>query len=208
MVDSQIAARGIAGPKVLDAMKEVPREIFVPADMAKHAYEDSSLPIEAGQTISQPYIVALMVEAAEIGPEDEVLEIGAGSGYAAAVMSRIARHVHAIERQPELAILARDRMAALGYGNVVIHTGDGTQGWPENAPFDAILVAAGGPAIPRPLCEQLAKGGRLVIPVGDADEQRLIRVTRSDADDYREEDMGPVRFVPLVGAHGWKEDAG
>lgn len=206
MVERQIAARGISDPALLAAMREVPREAFVPEGMREFAYEDSPLPIEAGQTISQPYIVALMIEAARIGPEDRVLEIGVGSGYAAAVMSRIARRVHAIDRYAELTDLARERMARLGYDNVVIRTADGTNGWPENAPFDVILVAAGGPQLPEPLCRQLAIGGRLVIPVGDADQQSLMRVTRTGEDSFDKEDLGAVRFVPLIGAHGWKGD--
>ena len=208
MVDRQVAARGIDDPHVLDAMRIVPREAFVSKQMAKFAYEDSPLPIGAGQTISQPYIVALMIEAAKIGANDRVLEIGAGSGYAAAIMSRIAYRVYAIERHPDLAELARERMVMLGYDNVVIGTADGTNGWPENAPFDAILVAAGAPDVPRPLSAQLAVGGRLVIPIGDADLQRLIRVTRISADAYEDEDLGGVRFVPLIGAYGWKGDSG
>lgn len=206
MVERQIAARGISDPALLDAMREVPREAFVPEGMREFAYEDSPLPIEAGQTISQPYIVALMIEAARIGHDDRVLEIGLGSGYAAAVMSRIARRVHAIDRHAELTDLARERMARLGYDNVVIRTADGTNGWPENAPFDVILVAAGGPQVPEPLCRQLAIGGRLVIPVGDAVQQSLMRVTRRGEDAFDHEDLGAVRFVPLIGAHGWKGD--
>lgn len=205
MVDYQVAARGISDARILAAMREVPRERFVPDALAEFAYEDTPLPIEAEQTISQPYIVALMLEAAEIQPDDRILEIGVGSGYAAAVMSRIARRVHAIDRQEELTDLARRRMADLGYDNVVIQSGDGTRGWPENAPFDVILVAAGGPAVPKPLREQLALGGRLVIPVGDAEEQRLLRVTRIGDESYVEDDLGGVRFVPLVGAHGWAD---
>ena len=203
MVDYQVAARGVTDDRVLMAMRMVPRERFVPDELAEFAYEDTPLPIEAGQTISQPYIVALMLEAAEIQPDDRILEIGVGSGYAAAVMSRIAQRVHAIDRHDELAGLARERMAALGYDNIVIRAGDGTRGWPENAPFDVILVAAGGPAIPTPLREQLALGGRLVIPVGAADEQRLMRVTRIGDHSYVEDDLGAVRFVPLIGRHGW-----
>lgn len=206
MVDRQIAARGIADIRVLDAMLEVPREEFVPEEVREFAYDDTPLPIEAGQTISQPYIVALMIEAAAIAQGDRILEIGVGSGYAAAVMSRIGRRVHAIDRHGELADLARDRLAQLGYDNVVVRTGDGTRGWPENAPFDVILVAASGPGIPEPLCRQLVIGGRLVIPVGDPDQQQLVRITRTAQNDYREEDLGPVRFVPLIGAHGWKGD--
>lgn len=206
MVERQIAARGVADQRVLAAMRQVPREAFVPDQLAEFAYEDAPLPIEAGQTISQPYIVALMIEAAEIGPEDRVLEIGVGSGYAAAVTSRLARRVHAIDRHSELTDLARDRFARLGYDNVVVRTADGTHGWPENAPFDVILVAAGGPEVPAPLRSQLAIGGRLVIPVGDADEQRLVRVVRRSEERFDEEDLGPVRFVPLIGEHGWARD--
>ena len=206
MVHDQVAARGVTDIRVLDAMHMVPRERFVPNELVEYAYEDAPLPIEAGQTISQPYIVALMLEAAEIQPDDHILEIGAGSGYAAAVMSRIARSVHAIDRHEQLADPARERMAALGYDNVVICAGDGTRGWPENAPFDVILVAASAPVMPKPLGEQLAIGGRLVIPVGDAEEQRLIRVTRTGDDHYIEEDLGAVRFVPLIGEHGWRAE--
>jgi protein-L-isoaspartate(D-aspartate) O-methyltransferase len=159
MVDHQLVARGVHDSRVLEAMRTVPRETFIPDSIAEFAYED---------TISQPYIVAHMIEAAAIEPGDRVLEIGAGSGYAAAVMSRIAGHVYAVERHAELAELARERMARLGYDNVEIRVGDGTAGWAEAAPFNAILVAAGGPAVPPPLKEQLAIGGRLVIPVGEA----------------------------------------
>ncbi|HYV87560.1 MAG TPA: protein-L-isoaspartate(D-aspartate) O-methyltransferase [Candidatus Polarisedimenticolia bacterium] len=202
-----IAARGVTDPHVLEAMRTVPREAFVPEPLAAFAYEDAPLPIEAGQTISQPFIVALMIEAAAIQPGDCVLEIGAGSGYSAAVMSRIADRVHAIDRHQELADLASERLARLGYDNVVIQTGDGTKGWPEKAPFDVIVVTAGGPSVPRPLCEQLAIGGRLIIPVGDADQQNLLRITRTGPDDFEETDLGGVRFVPLIGAHGWNGDA-
>lgn len=208
MVERQIAGRGVHDPRVLDAMRSVPREAFVPAELAAFAYEDLPLPIGAGQTISQPYIVALMIEAARVEPQDHVLEIGVGSGYAAAVVGRIARRVFAIDRHAELAEPARERMARLGYDNVVIRTSDGTRGWPENAPFDVILVAAGAPSIPRPLRAQLVIGGRLVIPVGDADQQSLIRIIRKTDDDYQEEDLGWVKFVPLIGRHGWTADTG
>jgi protein-L-isoaspartate(D-aspartate) O-methyltransferase len=208
MIAHQIVARGVDDLAVLAAMRAVPREAFVPDGLREFAYEDSPLPIEAGQTISQPYIVALMIEAADIEPDDRILEIGVGSGYAAAVASRIARRVHAIDRHAELAEIARARMTKLGYDNVVIRTGDGTKGWPECAPFDVILVAAGGPHIPRPLCRQLAIGGRLVIPVGEADQQRLVRVVRTGEERYEDQDLGAVQFVPLIGAHGWKSDAG
>jgi protein-L-isoaspartate(D-aspartate) O-methyltransferase len=207
MVAMQLVARGVRDKQVLAAMREVPRERFIAGELAEFAYADTPLPIEAGQTISQPYIVALMLEAAKIQPDDRVLEIGVGSGYAAAVMSRIARRVHAIDRQEELADLARGRLAALGYDNVVVRSGDGTCGWPENAPFDVIVVAAGGPGIPTPLNVQLALGGRLIIPVGDAEEQRLTRVTRTGEENYFEENLGPVRFVPLIGEHGWRNES-
>jgi protein-L-isoaspartate(D-aspartate) O-methyltransferase len=203
MVADQIVARGVQDPRVLEVMRTVPREAFVPPDLAEFAYEDSPLPIEAGQTISQPYIVALMIAAARIRRDDRVLEIGTGSGYAAAIMSRMARRVYSIDRHEQLTGLARDRMDLLGFDNVVIGTGDGTQGWPDNAPFDVTLVAAGSPRIPAPLCDQLARGGRLVIPVGDTDRQRLIRITRTGEHRFTEDDLGPVRFVPLIGAHGW-----
>jgi protein-L-isoaspartate(D-aspartate) O-methyltransferase len=207
MVDRQVARRGVADQYVLDAMREVPRETFVPEGLQEFAYEDSPLPIEAGQTISQPYIVALMLEAAEIRPGDHVLEIGAGSGYAAAVIGRIAERVYAIGRHDELTMLAWRRLQQLGYDNVEVRTGDGTQGWPEAAPFDAILAAAGGPAVPQALKDQLDIGGRLVMPVGKTQrEQRLIKVRRLSATHFEEEDLGGVMFVPLIGEHGWEKD--
>jgi protein-L-isoaspartate(D-aspartate) O-methyltransferase len=204
MVARQVARRGIRDARVLDAMREVPREAFVDPGMQEFAYEDAPLPIGSGQTISQPYIVALMAEAAALRPGDSVLEIGAGSGYAAAVVSRLAAKVYAIERHGALAAAARRRLAGLGFDNVYVRTGDGSAGWPEFAPFDAILAAAGGPAIPQALKEQLDIGGRLVMPVGARDEeQRLVKVTRVDATRFEEEDLGAVRFVPLIGQHGW-----
>lgn len=202
MVERQIAARGIRDPAVLAAMRTVPREMFVAAAAARRAYEDSALAIDEGQTISQPYIVALMLEAAGVGPQDHVLEVGAGSGYAAAVISRIAERVWAVERHARLAEQAEARWAALGYANIRLRVGDGTEGWVEHAPFDAIIVSAAGRAIPLALQEQLEIGGRLVIPVGDADLQRLLKITRTSGTRFEEEDLGPVRFVPLVGADG------
>ena len=208
MVERQVEARGVRDARVLHAMREIPREEFLDAGMREFAYEDSPLPIEAGQTISQPYIVALMLEAAGIEPGDRVLEIGAGSGYAAAVMSHLAGEVLAIERHAELASLARERLLRLGIRNVEVRTGDGSGGSPEEAPFDAILAAAGAPEVPDVLRRQLAIGGRLVMPVGATRRrQRLLQVTRTGEDAWREEDLGDVLFVPLVGAHAWRDDA-
>lgn len=203
MVARHLGARGITDPQVLRAMGEVPREAFVSEPLAEFAYEDAPLPIEAGQTISQPYIVARMVELAELRPGDNVLEVGAGSGYAAAVMGRIADKVYAIERHEELARLAQAREAKLGYDNVEIICADGTKGWPEAAPFDAIMVSAGGPKIPETLKQQLAVGGRLVIPVGRDIHQTLMLVRRTGEDTFEQEDHGAVTFVPLIGEEGW-----
>jgi protein-L-isoaspartate(D-aspartate) O-methyltransferase len=206
MVERQLAGRGIRDARVLEAMGTIPREAFVAGSMHEFAYEDSPLPIEAGQTISQPYIVARMLEAAELHEGDSVLEIGAGSGYAAAVMAAIAASVQAIERHAELADLARQRFEALGYRNIRLRVGDGSGGWPEAAPFDAILAAAGGPAVPDVLRRQLTIGGRLVMPVGETmHRQRLVKVTRVAADRFEEETLDEVRFVPLVGSYGWSE---
>jgi protein-L-isoaspartate(D-aspartate) O-methyltransferase len=209
MVQRQIAGRGVRDRRVLDALLAVPREVFVPERLHEFAYDDTALPIEEEQTISQPYIVALMAEALEIGPDDRVLEVGAGSGYAAAVLSRIAREVYAIERHSALAELARERMRRLGYTNVHIIHGDGTLGWPEHAPYDAIAVAAGGPDVPPALQSQLAAGGRLVIPIGtDPRLQELVRLRRTGPDEFKRESLGAVRFVPLVGAQGWQTNEG
>jgi protein-L-isoaspartate(D-aspartate) O-methyltransferase len=209
MVEKQIAARGVVDRRVLDAMRAVPREVFVPAPAAEFAYEDRPLAIEEGQTISQPYVVALMAAALQLTPRDRVLEIGAGSGYAAAVLSRVAAEVYAVERHTALAELARRRMRELGYDNVHILHGDGTLGCVAHAPYDAIVVAAGGPSIPEALRVQLVIGGRLVIPVGlTPHEQELVRVTRTGEKDYEQEGLGDVRFVPLIGAQGWEEGAG
>jgi protein-L-isoaspartate(D-aspartate) O-methyltransferase len=209
MVDRQIAGRGIRDKLVLDAMASVPREEFVPDDLRARAYEDEPLPIEAGQTISQPYIVALMTAAAEVRPGDRVLEVGAGSGYAAAVLGMIAERTVAIERHARLVELASERMARLGYPNVTIMHGDGTGGCPAEAPFDAILAAASGSHVPEILLDQLAIGGRLVMPVGERRSvQRLVKVTRSGEDAFKEEDLGQVRFVPLIGEHAWRDGQG
>jgi protein-L-isoaspartate(D-aspartate) O-methyltransferase len=207
MVERQIQSRGVQDEAVLEAMRTVPREHFVQAGYEEFAYDDTPLPIEDGQTISQPYIVAVMLEALALKPTDRVLEVGAGSGYAAAVIGRIANQVCAIERHRRLAERAKERMATLGYENVEIVAGDGTLGWPDKAPFDAIAVAAGGPEIPKPLLEQLAIGGRLVIPVGDeARTQNLVRVTRIGEHEFEETSLGRVQFVPLIGSAGWALD--
>ena len=206
MVDRQIAGRGLRDGPLLAAMREVPREAFVPERVRAFAYEDGPLPIEAGQTISQPYIVALMIAAAGVAPGSHVLEIGAGSGYAAAVLSRIAGTVIAIERHGVLADLAAARMAALGYANVRIVTGDGSAGWPDDGPYDAILAAASGRHVPETLKRQLKVGGSLVMPIGaPGDMQSLVGVTRQGDEAWEQENLGAVRFVPLIGEEGWRE---
>ena len=206
MVERQLAARDIVDPRVLDAMRSVPRECFVPESLRHHAYADRPLPIEAGQTISQPYIVALMIEAAALGPGDRALEVGAGSGYATAVMSRLAREVIGIERHRVLADSAAERLRRLGCRNAEVLCADGSAGCPDRAPFDAILVAASGPRVPEALVAQLAPGGRLVMPVGGEQfAQQLVKVTRRANDELDEEDLGGVAFVPLIGTQGWPD---
>lgn len=208
MVEHQIAARGVKDESVLQAMRQVPRENFVAPGYEHAAYEDGALPIGEGQTISQPYVVALMIAAVELKPRDRVLEVGAGSGYAAAVMSRIAGTVYAIERHASLAEAAAARLARLDYGSIHIRTGDGTKGWSEEAPFDAILVSAGGPVVPQLLKDQLQISGRLVIPVGSGTGlQHLMKITRTTAETFEEKDLGKVMFVPLVGEGGWPDDS-
>ncbi len=205
MVDQQIESRGVRSQKVLDAMRKVPRELFLPENIREFAYQDTPLPIEANQTISQPYIVAFMSEGLALEGGEKVLEIGTGSGYAAAVLAEIAGEVCTIERIKELASHAASTLADLNYDNVEVIHADGTLGWPEQAPFDAIVVAAGGPEVPDSLKKQLKIGGRLVIPVGEyRDVQELVRVTRLSESEYQEEDLADVRFVPLVGEEGWK----
>jgi len=204
MVQHQIAGRGVQSKLVLDAMQAVPREAFLPKELWEFAYEDSPLPIDEEQTISQPYIVAMMVEALAIKGGDKVLEIGTGSGYAAAVLAQIAGEVYTVERIQTLAHKAATTLAAAGYANVHVLHADGTRGWPEHAPFDAIVVAAGGPEVPQALKAQLKIGGRLVIPVGsDRRNQELTRVTRMTDTEFRTEDIADVRFVPLIGEQGW-----
>lgn len=207
----QLSGRGIEDPKVLSAMGRVPRECFVPHRLRDRAYDDSPLPIGKGQTISQPYVVAYMIEALELDGDERVLDVGTGSGYAAAVLAEIVPEVYTVERFEELAETARETLVELGYDNVRVRHGDGTKGWPEAAPFDGIVVSAGGPEIPGPLRGQLAVGGRLVMPVGRTPHaQELIRLVRAEDEEvgYREENLGAVRFVPLVGSDGWKGDEG
>jgi protein-L-isoaspartate(D-aspartate) O-methyltransferase len=209
MVEHKIAGRGVRSPQVLEAMRSVPREAFLPAHLREFAYEDAPLPIAEGQTISQPYIVALMTEALELQGGEDVLEIGTGSGYAAAVLSRIAGNVYTVERIGQLAEKAATVLADLSYRNVHVLHADGTRGWPDHAPYDAIIVAAGGPEVPESLKRQLKVGGRLVIPVGvDRQIQELVRVVRVSEHQYRTEDLADVRFVPLVGAEGWTPEEG
>ncbi|KRE07550.1 protein-L-isoaspartate O-methyltransferase [Bosea sp. Root381] len=205
MVANQIEGRGIRDPAVLTAMRAVPREAFLRKGLEEFAYRDSPLPIGEGQTISQPFVVALMIEAAQVKPGDSVLEVGAGSGYAAAILSRIAGKVHGIERHPALVEQAQRRLAGLGYDNVRLRAGDGTRGWPEAAPFDAIIVSARGPSVPQALKDQLAIGGRLVMPVGDENAgQSLVKITRRSATDFAtQDDLAAVRFVPLIGEEAW-----
>ncbi|MEP1214948.1 MAG: protein-L-isoaspartate(D-aspartate) O-methyltransferase [Marinobacter sp.] len=199
-----LVRRGIKDQRVLDAMKGVPREAFVGPDQAESAYDDRPLQIEEGQTISQPYIVALMTEAMQLKPNDTVLEIGTGSGYAAAVLSRVVKKVFTVERHQLLANLAQERLAKQGYNNVKVLCGDGTLGWPEHSPFDAIVVTAGAPSVPQALVRQLAIGGRLVIPAGsDRHQQQLLRITRTSEEKTETEKLSDVRFVPLVGEEGW-----
>lgn len=207
MVSDQLRRRDITDPLVLAAFAHVPREAFVPDHLLEHAYDDAPLPIGNGQTISQPYVVAMTVQALRLTGRERVLEIGAGSGYAAAILGAMVREVDTVERIEELARTAAERLARLGFSNVHVHHADGTLGWPANAPYEAICVAAGAPRPPPPLLEQLAVGGRLVLPHGNNECQRLVRIVRQSATHFVEEDLGDVRFVPLVGAAGWPDRA-
>jgi protein-L-isoaspartate(D-aspartate) O-methyltransferase len=204
MIASQLVARGIQDGRVLDAMLEVPRETFVPEDERSSAYYDSPQPVGCGQTISQPYIVARMLELAELRPDDRALEVGTGTGYEAALLGRLVKSVVTIERHGQLAEAAKRNIEALGLGNVEVRTGDGTTGAPDRAPFDVIVIAAGGPKIPPTLLAQLAPGGRLICPVGDKNRQQLVRARRSTSGERIAcEELDPVMFVPLIGAEGW-----
>jgi protein-L-isoaspartate(D-aspartate) O-methyltransferase len=203
MVERQLRKRGIRDERVLAAMLSVPRHEFIPAELAGEAYTDHPLPIGHGQTISQPFMVAAMAEALELSGGERVLEIGAGSGYQAAVLSLLAREVYTVEMHEDLAVESAERLRRLGYANVHVHVGDGTLGWPDQAPFEAIIVTAAAPEVPPPLVAQLAEGGRLIVPVGTPDEQRLLRVEKH-GDEFTQRALYHCRFVPLVGQYGWK----
>jgi protein-L-isoaspartate(D-aspartate) O-methyltransferase len=208
MVDSQIVARGISDRRVLDAMSSVPRHLFVEPGLQGHAYADSSLPIGEKQTISQPYIVAAMSAALELQGHERLLEIGTGSGYQTAILSRLAKRIYSVERISSLATRARKVLDHLQVSNVNIKIGDGTVGWLEQAPFDGILVAAGSPEVPQEYLQQLTIGGHLVMPVGDLEEQTLIRIVRTAEDTFNREALMGCRFVPLIGEQGWQQGRG
>jgi protein-L-isoaspartate(D-aspartate) O-methyltransferase len=205
MVSEQLRRRDIIDPHVLAAFGTVERERFVPGELSPHAYDDAPLPIGSGQTISQPYVVAMTVQALHLQGHERVLEIGTGSGYAAAILGSLVREVDTVERIPELARAAAEQLARLGFTNVHVHHGDGTLGWPDGAPYEAIAVAAGAPRPPPSLLDQLAIGGRLVLPHGEVEQQHLARITRHAVDRFHEEDLGEVRFVPLLGVEGWPD---
>jgi len=206
MVTEQLRRRDIFDAAVLAAFSTVPREEFVPADRLAEAYDDAPLPIGLGQTISQPYVVAMTAQALALRGSERVLEICTGSGYAAAILGKLAREVHTVERIEELARVAAERLARLGFDNVHVHHGDGTLGWPGAAPYEGIAVAAAAPEPPRALLDQLALGGRLVVPAGSTIDQRLWRITRTSPTSFESEDLGAVRFVPLLGEQGWPTD--
>ncbi len=204
MVKNQLVARGIRDPRVLEAMRRVPRHLFVDEALVDQAYQDHPLPIGYGQTISQPYIVALMSEALELEGDEKVLEVGTGSGYQAAILGELAHKVYSVERIPQLLARARKILDSLGYNNIFLKLDDGTWGWQEFAPYDAIIVTAASPQVPEPLLKQLADPGVMVIPVGDEFSQNLVRIRKVN-EQYIREDLGGVRFVKLVGDHGWRQ---
>ena len=205
MVEEQIIGRGIKDPRVIAAMKKVPRHLFVEEALQSQAHSDHPLPIGEKQTISQPYMVALMTEALKLEGRETVLEVGTGSGYQTAILAQLAANVFSIERIRSLAIKARELIYELGYFNVEIKFSDGTSGWAAESPFDAIIVTAGAPEVPQPLVDQLAMGGRLVVPVGDMYSQDLLRIIKT-GEGMKKEDLGGCRFVKLIGKHGWEEE--
>ncbi|HJT23862.1 MAG TPA: protein-L-isoaspartate(D-aspartate) O-methyltransferase [bacterium] len=205
MVQEQLEKRGIQNPWVLQAMLDIPRHFFVPDSQHMKAYDDGPLPIGQEQTISQPYIVAAMIEAIDPEPSKRVLEVGVGSGYSVTVLRRIVQEVYGIERNPVLLAEAKKRIERLGLGQVNLKEGDGTLGWPEAAPFDAILVTAGSPRVPEALLRQLKEGGVLLIPLGNREEQKLLRIVKNPGGRLQEKELFPVRFVPLIGADGWPQ---
>lgn len=203
MVERQLIGRGIRDRRVLEAMARVPRHLFIPEELRELAYADQPLPIDRNQTISQPYIVALMTEALDLSGDDIVLEIGTGSGYQAAILAEISKMVYTVEKYPELLEKSSTILQAGGYNNIVSKIDDGTMGWPEYKPYDAIIVTAGAPHVPQPLFDQLAERGRLLIPVGDSASQELLKLTRGE-NGYSQQRLGGCRFVPLRGEHGWQ----
>ncbi|MBN1129780.1 MAG: protein-L-isoaspartate(D-aspartate) O-methyltransferase [Chitinispirillaceae bacterium] len=200
-----LASRGISDPRILDAFRKVQRHLFVDGAMFAQAYDDNALPIGSGQTISQPYVVALMTQLLELGRDDKILEIGTGSGFQTAILAQFSRRVYTIERQRDLAGLSRKRLRAMGYENIAFKQGDGTSGWIQHAPFDRILVTAGAPVVPEVLLEQLAGGGRMVVPVGDRAYQELTVYDKKNGGIVTRREGGVI-FVPLVGQHGWREE--
>jgi protein-L-isoaspartate(D-aspartate) O-methyltransferase len=204
MIETQIRKRGVSSPRVLEALASVPRHKFVPEKFREFAYADKPLPIGEGQTISQPYMVAAMTDALELAGSERVLEIGTGSGYQAAVLSLLAREVLSVENHTTLALAAQERLTALGYANVHVHNGDGSAGLPDAAPYDAILVTAGAPEIPQALASQLREGGRIVIPVGDTENQKLMQ-GMLEYGKLKSRALFDCRFVPLVGRYGWRQ---
>jgi len=206
LVDDVLKRSGITNERVLQALRTVPRERFLSETLSQRAYENRPQPIDCGQTISQPLIVGMMTEALQLSPSAKVLEVGTGSGYGAAVLAEVAQDVYTIERHEKLAHQARSHLQQAGYDHVRVRHGDGTLGWPEQAPFDGIVVTAAGPRVPDTLKQQLKEGGHLVIPVGsDSSHQSLLRVTRTGAEEFSETDLGPVRFVPLIGTEAWAD---
>ncbi len=204
MVDEQLRTREISDPRVLEAFELVPRHLFIPETLQADAYTDRALPIDEGQTISQPYIVAFMSQALNTTPESRVLEIGTGSGYQAAILSRMVLHVYTVERIPQLAEQAAERFSRLGYDNISIYVSDGTLGWPEQSPYDHAIITAAAPHVPRAVVSQVRRGGTLVMPIGGRKSQRLIRL-RIHRFGYWREDLGCVQFVPLLGRYGWPD---